>query len=217
MNLDVLKDILDNELETVCFCFKVVDKRIHERIMIDRNSDISKTLLNKEIYNKICECYNEDYLLNFMFNGYRDFNLIKKSGRIKIDAKKYPLFKVSEEFTLIEFLSKYVFEKNDYICLATIDSYLYIFVLRKYNLFSDIFFIKYNNNYLIKNGVVSLTKKFKPFYKCKVDDCNNYETRKNKFLCCGQCKKVKYCSRNCQIEDWTNHKLTCGKQIIRTS
>ncbi|KAL4468293.1 hypothetical protein ABPG72_015829 [Tetrahymena utriculariae] len=31
---------------------------------------------------------------------------------------------------------------------------------------------------------------------------------------CSKCKKVTYCSRECQVEDWKNHKLTCGKQQV---
>lgn len=30
---------------------------------------------------------------------------------------------------------------------------------------------------------------------------------------CGACKSVYYCSRDCQIADWKNHKLVCNKDI----
>lgn len=26
---------------------------------------------------------------------------------------------------------------------------------------------------------------------------------------CGKCKKVKYCGRDCQKKDWSEHKLIC--------
>jgi len=32
-----------------------------------------------------------------------------------------------------------------------------------------------------------------------------------KLLSCGKCKTARYCSINCQREDWPQHKLTCNK------
>jgi hypothetical protein len=29
-------------------------------------------------------------------------------------------------------------------------------------------------------------------------------------LCCAKCNKVAYCNKECQIQDWSNHKLVCG-------
>jgi hypothetical protein len=42
--------------------------------------------------------------------------------------------------------------------------------------------------------------------KCKV--CAKEAPQK-----CGKCKKVSYCSRQCQAEDWTEHKKTCRKRM----
>lgn len=30
---------------------------------------------------------------------------------------------------------------------------------------------------------------------------------------CSQCLKVRYCDRECQIDDWCNHKISCQKLI----
>jgi uncharacterized paraquat-inducible protein A len=31
---------------------------------------------------------------------------------------------------------------------------------------------------------------------------------------CARCKKVFYCCRKCQTEDWPNHRKTCGHEIV---
>ncbi len=31
-----------------------------------------------------------------------------------------------------------------------------------------------------------------------------------KLRCCGKCKKVYYCCRDCQLADWPSHKSDCG-------
>lgn len=37
--------------------------------------------------------------------------------------------------------------------------------------------------------------------------------KKGKWQCCGKCKGVFYCSKECQTLDWSNHKLEC-KSIL---
>lgn len=37
--------------------------------------------------------------------------------------------------------------------------------------------------------------------------CNSESTSR-----CSKCKTAKYCSRECQVSDWSKHKQTCGKQ-----
>ena len=39
--------------------------------------------------------------------------------------------------------------------------------------------------------------------------CNNCNKTFEKLLKCSKCKKVKYCSRECQIADWKKHKKNC--------
>jgi len=53
-------------------------------------------------------------------------------------------------------------------------------------------------------------KKKKLMKKCSYFDCGNMETAANKFLFCTICRKVCYCSRECQKEDWKHgHREKC--------
>ncbi|KAF9905677.1 hypothetical protein BX616_000946 [Lobosporangium transversale] len=48
--------------------------------------------------------------------------------------------------------------------------------------------------------------------KCGARGCENKEIKIDQFQRCAKCKKVFYCSRNCQVEDWkARHKLHCKK------
>ncbi len=40
--------------------------------------------------------------------------------------------------------------------------------------------------------------------------CNMY---KPKLLACSVCRRVKYCSKKCQVADWKNHKPSCGHTL----
>ncbi|TVY44610.1 hypothetical protein LSUB1_G001182 [Lachnellula subtilissima] len=42
--------------------------------------------------------------------------------------------------------------------------------------------------------------------------CNIIETDDRKLLTCGRCKKTRYCSKDCQAENWETHKSTCKAQ-----
>ncbi|KAI8602566.1 hypothetical protein EDD21DRAFT_371512 [Dissophora ornata] len=47
---------------------------------------------------------------------------------------------------------------------------------------------------------------------CAGAGCENQETTSNQFQRCGGCKKVYYCSRLCQVNDWkSRHKKNCNK------
>ncbi|TVY42154.1 hypothetical protein LOCC1_G005789 [Lachnellula occidentalis] len=46
--------------------------------------------------------------------------------------------------------------------------------------------------------------------KCTV--CNIIETDGRKLLTCTRCKKTRYCSKNCQADNWGTHKSTCKAQ-----
>ena len=39
--------------------------------------------------------------------------------------------------------------------------------------------------------------------------CNFCKARENKMDCCSKCKIVLYCSKDCQINDWGEHKTKC--------
>jgi tetratricopeptide (TPR) repeat protein len=52
----------------------------------------------------------------------------------------------------------------------------------------------------------------KSLKKCSYHKCQNIEESKKQFLCCSQCKKVYYCSKNCQTKHWkVHHKHYCKK------
>jgi hypothetical protein len=42
--------------------------------------------------------------------------------------------------------------------------------------------------------------------------CAVCQDRLKPLMQCSICKKVKYCSKECQKEDWKKHKLVCGRQ-----
>jgi ankyrin repeat protein len=44
---------------------------------------------------------------------------------------------------------------------------------------------------------------------CQTCDANAAEVPSGKLSLCGKCKAVSYCSRECQLEDWREHKLVC--------
>jgi hypothetical protein len=52
--------------------------------------------------------------------------------------------------------------------------------------------------------------------KSYIECCANCETTNCRLLECGRCALVKYCSKECQKQDWkSNHKLFC-KSISRS-
>lgn len=40
--------------------------------------------------------------------------------------------------------------------------------------------------------------------------CNLVEPTNSKFKMCAKCKNVAYCSRECQVAHWAEHKKECG-------
>jgi uncharacterized protein (DUF39 family) len=49
-----------------------------------------------------------------------------------------------------------------------------------------------------------------PLVKCFNPSCDQFEKRKGKYLTCGQCRKVIYCSKDCQRAHWkAGHKQEC--------
>ena len=49
------------------------------------------------------------------------------------------------------------------------------------------------------------------FVRCP--DCKIFETPTVKFMTCGRCAVVKYCSKECQRKDWATHKKVCKAPV----
>lgn len=43
----------------------------------------------------------------------------------------------------------------------------------------------------------------------RCNNCKKFENLNETYKHCSRCKKVFYCSRDCQVADWKNHKLSC--------
>ncbi|KAJ3293387.1 hypothetical protein HK104_004516 [Borealophlyctis nickersoniae] len=50
------------------------------------------------------------------------------------------------------------------------------------------------------------------YNRCGADGCTKFEGTQGttKFSVCGKCKRKRYCSRECQVGDWSAHKKECG-------
>ena len=62
----------------------------------------------------------------------------------------------------------------------------------------------------------SIVEKGRSWFRCRVERFENMDNAKVCAFCekqskkvCSQCKKVNYCSVNCQRSHWKTHKLTC--------
>jgi hypothetical protein len=46
-------------------------------------------------------------------------------------------------------------------------------------------------------------------YKCVREACGKPETKQTPHMSCGRCKVSRYCSRECQVAHWKDHKAIC--------
>ena len=52
-------------------------------------------------------------------------------------------------------------------------------------------------------------------YRCSTGSCYSYVTDASLFLHCHRCKFAKYCSRQCQSEDWRTHSINCTELPVK--
>jgi hypothetical protein len=61
---------------------------------------------------------------------------------------------------------------------------------------------------LTRENGINLENDARTFFQCQV--CKEMPSDPSKpWSKCGQCKKVSYCSKKCQVQDWPNHKKSC--------
>lgn len=72
---------------------------------------------------------------------------------------------------------------------------------------------KDSNPNLIDNYSFGDQKVEEEFDSMLCKNCRKKEDPKERFMKCGKCKLVTYCSKNCQIIDWKKHKLECDPSI----
>jgi len=73
------------------------------------------------------------------------------------------------------------------------------------------FNLKNQSKLLEENFVKMFKKEMEERSCCSYENCQRLEDDE-KFLNCGGCNKIlsrKYCSRQCQIDDWKTHKEVC--------
>jgi|688.fasta_scaffold40028_4 hypothetical protein len=188
------------------------------------NNKNDNTLLNK------CEIYIDDDLNYINNNKLYNYTIVvndKKNFNVSIDIKlefeillnsclillkiiipkKYDNYKHINDIPDIEFdnkfmlyLQKLLFSHNN-----DIENTLII-----YNCICTSYLI---SNYLKKNpfNVELLVNKIK--VRVCVNCKNISETNNSKMFKCSGCKNnnISYCSKECQKQDWKNHKFICGK------
>lgn len=49
------------------------------------------------------------------------------------------------------------------------------------------------------------------FRTCTGEGCDSKESELSQFKKCSRCLSVCYCSKDCQVMDWSKHKLACSK------
>lgn len=57
------------------------------------------------------------------------------------------------------------------------------------------------------------------FYAAKIATCFHCKIRKNRLelLVCSKCRRQQYCSQECQLKDWKDHKEFCKGWYKRDS
>jgi ankyrin repeat protein len=48
------------------------------------------------------------------------------------------------------------------------------------------------------------------------NECENCGSSSKRLKLCSKCEKVRYCSRDCQVKDYKEHKKECGKRRVES-
>lgn len=98
-------------------------------------------------------------------------------------------------------------------------SVAWMYITHDYSVFGSVFIIKWYFYYIMSYAIIVLynikmhyakfnftspTTKIESSYECNA--CRITKTNMNR---CSRCKSVYYCSRKCQVDDWSEHKKLC--------
>ena len=86
--------------------------------------------------------------------------------------------------------------------------------------------LEYDGKICSKCGILEIMENYEAFQpdekpkksksKNKIYKSDAREAKSGKFLYCGKCKTISYCSKECQKTDWKDHKALCKHIILKT-
>ncbi len=226
---DMTVDEYKEALTAIEHCFNEKDdESIHKEYALIKASALKffethcsdgSQLLKKALY-EIFTKYNLIYFKNNFMNWVLDFDfLIAKLSIEEMLKNKNKVIVLYQGFADSTYLQKYL--ERRYILMSQvfspIDAGTFPQKLKKQNqlLFKNAvnkeeIVQSYRN--CIKNMLIEAANCIRTPASC--DFCKTWEHFSQKrFLVCGCCKEVHYCSKGCQQKDWLTHKRNCLKKV----
>lgn len=171
----------------------------------DQVTGFLKVSCDLNLYARVSKRYFE-WAWTFQFPFPVCMDEVMKIKKLGIKGKQN-LSSFDREMELYELISSKcnVDEMTLVSCIAGISKYDYIYGLTNIVELETPFKLKYDDSEfsLVQRPVISRQHCF----YCNKKEC--------KLLRCARCKRVLYCSKECQSKDWNeNHKNSCRKNII---